>query len=109
MTGGARGFCNPAGGYFPRYGGYGRGGYRGRGFGRGFGRGRGPGRGFGRGAAFNPYWDAPYGAPYTDAPYGGYYRMEPADELDMLKNEAQSMKNALDEINRRMEELAKNE
>ena len=98
MTGGARGRCNPAtaatvpayaGGY-----GYGRGlGLR-RGFRGGFGPDRGRGRGYGRG-------------------YGGYppaagpaYSTDAAGEMDMLKADAEYMKNSLDAINQRIDELS---
>jgi len=109
MTGGARGYCNPAGvGYQPGYGqgfGYGRGPGRGRGFGGGFGpgygRGRGYGRGFGRMAPY-PAWSPAYGPNY-----GAPYQVDPSEEMNMLRNEAQAMKQGLDEINRRIEELEK--
>ena len=96
MTGGGRGFCNPAGAANrPRYGwgyGYGRGwGFR-RGFGPRYGLGFGYGRGFGWGGAYAPA----YGPPHP---------MDPAQEARMLKSEADSMRSALDEINRRIEEL----
>ncbi|MCK4388793.1 MAG: DUF5320 domain-containing protein [Desulfobacterales bacterium] len=105
MTGGARGFCNPAGAaYRPRYGwgyGYGRGwGFR-RGSGPGYGSGWGYGRGFGPGGYY-PGWGGGY-APV----YGPPYPMDPAQEASMLKAEADSMRSALDEINRRLGELEK--
>lgn len=105
MTGGARGFCNPAGtAYRPRYGwgyGYGRGwGFR-RGFGPGYGLGWGYGRGFGRGGYY-PGWGGAY-APV----YGPPYPTDPAQEARMLKAEADSMRSALDEINTRIGELEK--
>jgi len=109
MTGGARGYCNPAGaGYAPAYGrgfGYGQGYGRGRGFGAGYGAGYGRGRGYGRGfgwRASSPAWDAGYGPSY-----GAPYQMDPSEEMGMLKNEAESMKRGLDDINRRIEELEK--
>jgi hypothetical protein len=102
MTGGARGFCNPYSAYRPVYGGgYGMGrGFRG-GFGGGFGRGRGYGRGFGWRGAYQPYgaWYGPANA------YGTPYTMKPEDELNILKNEASAIKNDLDEINRRIQEI----
>jgi len=98
MTGGARGYCNPAGaGYAPEYGrgfGYGPGYGRGRGFGAGYGAGYGRGRGFGRGFGWRPS----YGVPY---------QMDPSEEMNMLRTEAESMKRGLDEINRRIEDLEK--
>jgi hypothetical protein len=99
MTGGARGFCNPAAtGYqapFYRGAGYGRG----MGFGRGFrgGMGRGMSAGFGRGYGWNPYLYAPSSPNAMDA----------AGELEMLKTQAASMKSALDSISKRMAELQK--
>jgi len=108
MTGGARGFCNPAGaGYVHggRFGygfGYGRGMGRGLGARRGFGPGRGMGRGYGRGfggRAFYPAW----GAGYT--PAYGPYPMNPQDEAGMLRDEAEYMKQELAAIQKRMDEL----
>ena len=90
MTGGARGFCNPAGAaYRPGY-------SRGYGYGRGWGfrRGFGPGYGLGWGGAYSPV----YGPPYPT---------DPAQEAHMLKAEADSMRSALDDINRRIRELEK--
>jgi hypothetical protein len=109
MTGGGRGFCNPAGAaYGPLYGGgfgygrgFGRG--RGRGFRRGFGLGFGRGRGFGW-RTFYPAWDAGYGPAYGPL-YGNPYGMSPEDELQMLKNEADAIKSDLEGINKRIEEL----
>jgi len=107
MTGRGQGQCNPAGtGYRPAYG-------RGFGYGMGYGRGRGfrggVGSGFGRGFArgfglqgFYPGW----GGGYAPA-YGAPYPMDPSQEMDMLRVEADAMKSGLDEINRRIEELEK--
>jgi Family of unknown function (DUF5320) len=101
MTGGARGHCNPAGaGYAPAYG-------RGYGYGPGYGRGRGFGAGFGRGRGLG--WSSPYparGAGYGPS-YGAPYQMDPLEEMNMLRTEAESMKRGLDEINRRIEALEK--
>ena len=89
MTGGGRGRCNPA------YAGYGMGigrgsGYgRGRGFRRGFGAGC--GRGFG-GRAFSHAWGAAY------APANAPSAMNPRDEAEYMKQE-------LDAIQKRLEEL----
>ena len=92
MTGGARGFCAPAGaGYRPAYG-------RGYGYGRGFGRGGGFRRGFGPGYGRSQWYGPANGAPYP---------MDPAQEMNMLKAEADAMKSDLDEINRRIEGLEK--
>ncbi len=111
MTGGARGFCNPAyAGYGPAYGrgfGYGRWYGRGRGFRRGFGPGLGRGRGYGRGfgwRAFYPAWGASYGPAYGPL-YGNPYWMSPEDELRMLRNEEDAIKSDLEGINKRIEEL----
>ncbi|MBW2593728.1 MAG: DUF5320 domain-containing protein [Deltaproteobacteria bacterium] len=88
MTGGARGYCNPAGGdiraNIPRGGGYGRG------YGRGFGRGY--GAGYGRG-----YY------PPQAAPYYGAAGNETAD----VKAEADDLKRVLDTINERLAALEK--
>ena len=114
MTGGGRGYCNPSQSAYgpatpsgPRYwgSGYGRGlgrGFRG-GFGPGFGQGRGYGRGFGwRGAP--PPAEGWYGPAYN-APYGSPYNMNPEDEVNMLKGEADAVKSELDAIHKRIEEL----
>jgi hypothetical protein len=99
MTGGARGLCNPVNaGYNPRFTegfGYGRGlGLR-RGFRGGFGPGQGLGRGFGRG----------YGRYQSAA--GPAYPADAAEEIDMLKADADYMQKSLDVINKRIEELGK--
>jgi hypothetical protein len=111
MTGGARGFCNPAyAGYGPAYGrgfGYGRGYGRGRGFQRGFGPGLGWGHGYGRGfggQAFYPAWGTAYGPAYGPL-YGNPYGMSSEDELQMLRNQADAIKSDLEDINKRIEEL----
>ena len=96
MTGGGRGFCNPAwrGAYAPGY----------RGFGRGwFGWGRGYGRGWGW-RAYAPGWAGGYWGPAYGGAYGPY-GMSPSEEAEMLKAEAEDMKRALDEISKRIEEL----
>jgi hypothetical protein len=96
MTGGARGLCNPANpGYdsgFARTFGFGKGMGLGRGFRRGFGRGM--GRAFGwRGWNYLSYYPA--------------YAQNHEEELNMLKAEANSLKNSLEMINRRIAELEK--
>ena len=95
MTGGRRGFCNAASiGYVPQpASGYGYG--RGLGLGRGFRRGFGPGIGLGRGYA----WGTPV--------YGQTYPISATDEINMLRSQANDMKRALDDINKRIEELEK--
>jgi len=85
MTGGRRGVCNPA--YGTEF--YGRG--RGYGPGLGGGRGLGFGRGFGRRG---------YAAPV-------YPVVAAADEVSMLKAEADSVKAVLNDINRRIKGLEK--
>ncbi|NQT10114.1 MAG: DUF5320 domain-containing protein [Desulfobacteraceae bacterium] len=95
MTGGGRGFCNPANAGYERSAvgtaGFGGGMAYGRGFRGGFGRG--VGRGFGRGFALN------------QPPYFNAYPQDAASELDMLKVQADSAKNMLDSINKRLTEL----
>jgi hypothetical protein len=95
MTGGARGFCNPANaGAIPAYGGrYGYG--RGLGLRRGFRGGYGPGRGWGRGYGRYP------------AAVGPAFSVEAPDEINMLKAQADYLKDSLDAINRRIEDLEK--
>lgn len=97
MTGGGGGFCNPANvGYqrsAVRAAGSDGGMVSGRGFRGGFGR-----RirlGFGRGFA----WNQPS---YFDT-----YPEDPTGELNMLKTQADSAKNMLDSINRKITELKK--
>lgn len=127
MTGRGLGYCNPTfNAYGPAYAygpqfarGYGYGqwlGFR-AGFGPGYARGRGwglgrgvrggfgPGMGRGRGygwRAFYPGWGGGYPPAYAPP-----YPMAPSEEIEMLKAEAASMKSALDEINKRIEELEK--
>jgi hypothetical protein len=94
MTGGRRGLCNPATtGYDTRFGGmsgFGRGIRLGRGFRGGFGRGM--GRALGR-------------RDWNRTSYYPSYAQYPEEELNMLKAEANSVKNSLDMINRRIAEL----
>lgn len=97
MTGGARGLCNRAAtGIVPPYAtgvGFGRGlGFRhgqGGAYRPGSGRGSGYSRGFGR---------------YSPAFYPSY-TVNPMDELDFLKSQANEMKSALDAINKRIDSL----
>ena len=81
MTGGARGNCNPASAGCPTDGYF------------GFGRGMAYGRGFARGAAMYPQM----------------YNENPADELILLKQQADVIKNTMDSINQRIVELEKKE
>jgi hypothetical protein len=96
MTGGRRGLCNPVNtGYDTRFSGV-------FGFGRGMGLGRGFRGGFNRGmgrASGRRGWNQPS--------YSPEYAQNPEDELNMLKAEANSVKNSLDMINRRIAELEK--
>ena len=96
MTGGGFGRCNPrnrTSGW--RSFGPGRGG-------RGSGQGRGYGRGFGRrGARFEDQgW---YGPTYGF--YPGPYAVNRNDEIGMLREQAEMMKDELNAINKRIEEL----
>ncbi|NOY68801.1 MAG: DUF5320 domain-containing protein [Deltaproteobacteria bacterium] len=97
MTGGMRGLCNPAatGNRAPFVGGAGVG--RGMGLGRGFrgGMGRGMKGGFGRGFAGYP---PTYAGPYAD---------DSTVELNGLKVQADSLRNLLDTISKRIAELEK--
>ena len=97
MTGGARGLCNPANaGYNAQFArGYGRGMGLRRGFRGGAGTGMGAGPGYGRGFGFYP--------PAGDM----FYQMTAEDEINMLKANADYMKNSLDEISKRIKELEK--
>ena len=99
MTGGARGRCNPAtAGTIPAYaGGYGYG--RGLALRRGFRGGNGPGMGRGRGYGRGYEWYPPAVDPA--------YPVGAADEMDMLKADADYMKKSLDAINKRIEDLEK--
>ncbi len=102
MTGGGRGMCNPG----ERPYAFGGRGFRqgfGAGFGPGFGRGRGYGRGYGRRWAYPPAGE-PYGAAY-EASYANPYVMKPEDEINVLRNEAGYIKEELDAIHKRIEEL----
>ena len=99
MTGGRRGLCSPANAdvrtpFIGRYG-YGRG----MGFGYGFRGGYGPGRGIRRGFRGGFAWHPPM--------YEPEYSADQTSEIDFLKAEADSMKTALDTINRRIVELEK--
>jgi len=99
MTGGARGLCTPAtAGTAPAYaGGYGYG--RGLGLRRGFRGGSGPGRGGGRG------FGRGYGRYPADV--GPVLPPEAPDEINMLKAQADNLKNSLDAVNRRIDDLMK--
>jgi len=111
MTGRAAGYCtgNAVPGYMNPYGGRGLGMAWGRGGGRGGGRGF--GRGYGRGAAWG-YPAYPGGVPYAPPippavgygePYGP--AVDPKQELEELKNQADYFTNALGDIRKRIDEL----
>ena len=95
MTGRAAGYCagystpgfaNPIGGFG-----------RGRGF---WGRGRGWfGRGRGFGWARSGYWQPPA---WQTQPTGS------TDEIELLKQQAQDLKDSLDQVNSRIEQLSQN-
>jgi len=91
MTGGGRGYCTGVdSGFQP---GYGR-----QGFGRGYGAGR--GRGYRRG--FRATGAYPMGnAPQYNVPDN----MNSVDELRMLRAQADQIRSALDNIQKRMDEL----
>ena len=113
MTGGGFGNCGSAGTFRRPYGGRDSSNW-GPGYGRGFGRGRSSGRrrGFGRG--FGPWcgrgrgygWERSYRPAYGPAD-ASPYATGPEDELSMLRDEANAIKDDLDAINRRIEELGK--
>ena len=85
MTGGARGYCNPAAGANAPapY----------RGYGPGFGRGRGRGFGYGRGFAAAGPMPVPA------------YAMPAEQEIGALKAQAGVVKNSLEAINQRIQAL----
>ena len=99
MTGGRRGLCNPANAnmgipFAGRYG-YGRGMGRTYGFRGGYGTGRGIRKGFCRGFGWYP------------PVYESMFPTNQTSEINMLKAEADSMKNVLEAINQRIAELEK--
>ncbi|MFP3927279.1 MAG: DUF5320 domain-containing protein [Desulfobacteraceae bacterium] len=102
MTGRGLGFCNPRAGAALPY--YGRGFGWGRGRGRGFRRG---GWGFGRGWAY-PAAPPAYGS-YAAPAYGAPYGMGPQEEATYLKEEAAAIRDELEAIQRRINELESKE
>jgi len=107
MTGRGAGYCAgyPAPGFMnPAWGCRGRGFGPGRaaGYGRAWGRGRGLGRGWGWGFAGSPAYPAP--APV----YGGFWGPgggNPPSEYEFLKERAGFLKDQLDAVEARLEEL----
>ena len=103
MTGGGRGLCNPA--YAGSGQGFGREFGCGRGFGRGRGRGLTPGlgrsAGYGRGFGGRSF----YPASGSGAAFSAPTTMKPQDEASMLRDKAEYLKQELDSINKRVEEL----
>ena len=99
LTGGTRGRCNPAtAGTIPTYtGGYGY--DRGLGLRRGFRGGFGPGGGMRRGYGRGYGWYPPVAGPV--------YPSDAADEMDILKSEADYLKKSLDAISARIDALEK--
>lgn len=77
MSGGGQGFCNPAAARYAPR----------------FGRRIGYGRGFGRVRAFGRAFAS--------------YPSDPSQEMEMLKTQVDSMTKAIDEINKRIEQLKK--
>lgn len=101
MTGGRRGYCNPATARsIPIYGG-------------GYAYGHGPGLRRGFRCGYRPGMVHGIGPPYGWFPsaagsfYPPVYPQSVPGEIDMLKEQAGFMKNALDEINRRIDALEK--
>jgi len=90
MTGRGLGYCNPTGSQMRPV--------AGRGMGMGFrrGLGGGMGRGFGRNANYSPYYNMPVN------------QMNSADELTMLRSEAEAIKQNMESINARIKELESN-
>ena len=104
MTGGGRGFCNPAwtgswGGVNPWPG------YRGYASWPGYGYGPHP---WGRGRYWPPVWSQPFAAPWYTPP-GTTYGTSPEMELDFLTNQASMLQQQMDQIQKRIEELEKQE
>lgn len=99
MTGGRKGLCGSKRdaatmpGYHGGGFGYGRGMGNRHSFGACQGRGRGAGRFFGQGT--------------VPAAYGSGYAMSKVDEMSVLRTDAEVMKNSLEAIQRRIDELEK--
>ncbi|MFC1885150.1 DUF5320 domain-containing protein, partial [Thermodesulfobacteriota bacterium] len=67
-------------------------------------RGMGFRRGFGRGGGYPPAGGV-WRGPVYNSPYGNPYAMKSEDEMNMLIDEAGAIKEELDAINKRIEEL----
>jgi hypothetical protein len=96
MTGGGFGYCNPS------YRGYGTPLGRGYGYGRGLRRGFGFRGGFARCRGYG--WYPPTSGWYPPA-YGPAYPVSAKDEIERLRAEADYIRETLDAINKRIEEL----
>lgn len=96
MTGGMRGYCNPAAAA-NRFSSFGAGFGNGRGLGQGYRGGMGRGMRYGAGRGFAGYPPV-YAGPYMD---------NPVTELDGLKAQADSLQNSLDAISKRIAQLEK--
>ncbi len=80
----------------------------GAGFGLGRGRGRGRGRGFGpgRGFCFGPRWFAAQTyAAWPGPEAAAYQQMGPEQEKQILQGEARNLRNALADLEKRIQEL----
>jgi len=102
MTGRVAGYCAgyPVPGYMNPI--------TGRGFGRGWGRGR--GRGHGRGFGWGRGWQGAYPYAYGERPAYGYpYAQEPSakEEMDILKEQSELLKQELQDIQDRINALEK--
>lgn len=75
--------------------------------GYGYGRGMGFRRGFGRGRAYG-CGPTTGGVPYPQA-YGTGYPVSKTNEMEMLRADAEAMRQSLDAIQRRLTELEKEE
>ena len=99
MTGGTKGRCNPARAEtIPTY-------ARGYGYGRGLGLRRGFRGGFGTGAGLRRGYGRGYGWEWYPPVAGPVYPANAADEMDMLKAEADYLKESFDAINARIDAL----
>ncbi len=109
MTGRGAGYCTgfDAPGYANPLPGRGFGMGWGRGYGRGGGRGRGFGRGWRRNWGYGPAWGPPAPWAYDYGPYAA--PPTPAQETEALRAQAEWLKEQLDAITTRIEELEQEE